>query len=74
MLEVRTDTVLAGTRYADAVLAACGVLAAAWQFREGDRMLAGAVGGHRGRIAPRTCCSPSAPSSTSSSAPAASPR
>ena len=45
MLEVRSDTVLAGTQYADAVLVACGLLPAAWQFREGDRMLAGAVAG-----------------------------
>ena len=45
MLEVRSDTVLAGTRYADAVLAACGLLPVTWQFREGDRMLAGAVAG-----------------------------
>ncbi len=43
VLEVRTDTVLAGTQYADAVLAACGVPAASWHFREGDRMLAGTV-------------------------------
>jgi nicotinate-nucleotide pyrophosphorylase (carboxylating) len=37
--------VLAGTPYADAVLAACGLPGAAWQFRDGDRMLAGAVAG-----------------------------
>ena len=42
-LEIRTDTVLAGTRYADAVLTACALPPAAWQFREGDRMLAGTV-------------------------------
>ena len=45
VLEVRSDTVLAGTRYADAVLAACGVAPVAWQFREGDRMLAGTTAG-----------------------------
>ncbi len=45
VLEVRSDTVLAGTRYADAVLVACGVDPATWQFREGDRVLAGAVAG-----------------------------
>ena len=45
MLEIRSDTVLAGTRYADAVLLACGLPVAAWQFREGDRMLAGSVAG-----------------------------
>ena len=48
VLEVRADTVLAGARYADAVLAACGVPPAAWQFREGDRMLAGTVAGTLG--------------------------
>ncbi len=45
VLEVRTDTILAGTRYVDAVLAACAVPAATWQFHQGDRMLAGTVAG-----------------------------
>jgi len=48
VIEVRTDTVLAGTRYADAVLAACGLPPAAWRFREGDHMLAGTVAGTLG--------------------------
>jgi len=48
VLEVRTDTVLAGTRYADAVLTACDVPPVAWQFHEGDRMLSGTVAGSLG--------------------------
>ncbi len=48
VIEVRTDTVLAGTRYADAVLAACGLPPVAWRFHEGDRMLAGTVAGTLG--------------------------
>lgn len=48
MLEVRSDTVLAGTQYADAVLVACGLPPTAWQFHEGDRMLAGTVAGTLG--------------------------
>ncbi len=48
VIEVRTDTVLAGTQYADAVLAACGLPPVAWRFHEGDRMLAGTVAGTLG--------------------------
>jgi nicotinate-nucleotide pyrophosphorylase (carboxylating) len=48
VLEVRSDTVLAGTHYVDAVLAACGVVPVAWQFRPGDRLLAGTVAGTLG--------------------------
>ncbi len=44
-IEVRSDTVLAGSRYADAVLAACGLPSAFWQFHDGDRMLAGTHAG-----------------------------
>ena len=45
VLEVRSDTVLAGSRYADAVLAACDLPPIAWQFHDGDRLLAGTVAG-----------------------------
>jgi nicotinate-nucleotide pyrophosphorylase (carboxylating) len=43
VLEVRSHTVLAGTRYADAVLAACGLPKAAWRFRDGERLPKGSV-------------------------------
>lgn len=45
ILEVRTDTILSGTAYADAVLEACGILPVSWRHQEGDRMLAGSVAG-----------------------------
>jgi nicotinate-nucleotide pyrophosphorylase (carboxylating) len=44
-IEVRSETILAGRRYADAVLAACGLPSAFWKFQDGDRMLAGTHAG-----------------------------
>lgn len=44
VLEVRTDTVLAGVRWADAVAARAGT-SIEWQFHEGDRAPAGSIAG-----------------------------
>jgi nicotinate-nucleotide pyrophosphorylase (carboxylating) len=44
-IEAREAMVLAGTGYADAVVAACGLPALAWRVREGEAVAAGAVVG-----------------------------
>lgn len=51
LLEVRSEIVLAGTVYADAVAAACGLRPVAWCAREGERLAVGAVAGRiEGRL------------------------
>jgi nicotinate-nucleotide pyrophosphorylase (carboxylating) len=45
VLEVRTDTVLAGLAYAEAVALACGLGPIEWCALEGNRLSAGAVAG-----------------------------
>lgn len=45
VLEVRTDLVLAGVAYADAVVAACGLPPVRWQVPEGTPCPAGSVAG-----------------------------
>ena len=45
VLEVRSEIVLAGTAYADAVAAACGLRPIAWCAAEGERLAGGSIAG-----------------------------
>jgi nicotinate-nucleotide pyrophosphorylase (carboxylating) len=44
-LEVRTESVLAGQLWADAVARRCGLEGIEWRFKEGDKLQAGSIAG-----------------------------
>lgn len=50
VLEARAPIVLSGTRYADAVLAACGLPAFTWTATDGDLVQAGAIATVKGSL------------------------